>query len=57
MTVFRRRKKNWQHVVGNLAADAAESPAAKAGAGALAGLMTLTAASAAVSSIRRKSQS
>jgi hypothetical protein len=56
MRVFRRKKK-WQDVIAKLAADAGRSPAVKSGAGALAGLMTLTAASAAVSSARRKSQS
>lgn len=55
MSLFRRKKK-WQRVVGRLS-DAADSPAVKTGAGALAGLMTLTAASAAVSSVRRKKQS
>ena len=56
MSLFRRKKK-WQRVVGKLAAEAADSPALKTGAGALAGVMTLTAASAAVSSVRRKTQS
>jgi len=51
------RKKKWQRVVEKVIAGAADSQAAKAGAGALAGLVTLTAASAAVSSVRRKSQS
>lgn len=56
MSLFRRKKK-WQRVVGKLAAEAADSPVLKTGARTLAGLMTLTAASAAVSSVRRKSQS
>jgi hypothetical protein len=55
MNVF-RRKKTWQHVVGEFAVGAADNPAVKAGAGAFAGLMTVTAASAVVSSIRRKLQ-
>jgi hypothetical protein len=52
-----RRKKKWQRVVEKVVAGAADSQAVKAGAGTLAGLVTLTAASAAVSSVRRKSQS
>jgi|SoimicmetaTmtLMB_FD_contig_31_12111735_length_355_multi_1_in_0_out_0_2 ammonia channel protein AmtB len=57
MSLIRRKKKKWQRVVEKVVAGAADSQAAKAGAGALAGLVTLTAASAAVSSVRRKSQS
>lgn len=56
MGVFRRKKK-WQDVLAKVAADAGRSAVVKAGAGALAGLISLTAASAAVSSARRKSQS
>jgi hypothetical protein len=56
MTLFHRKKK-WQRVVGKLATEAADSPVLKTGAGTLAGLMTLTAASAVVSSVRRKSRS
>jgi hypothetical protein len=52
-----RRKKKWQRVVEKVVAGAADSQAVKAGAGALAGLATLTATSAVVSSMRRKSQS
>ena len=55
MNVF-RRKKTWQQVVGKTAATAAANPALKTGVGALAGLTTLTAASAAISAIRRKSR-
>ena len=55
MSLFRRKKK-WQRVVGKLAAEAADSAALMTGAGTLAGLTTFTAASAAVSSVRRKSQ-
>jgi ammonia channel protein AmtB len=57
MSLIRRKKKKWQRVVEKVVAGAADSQATKAGAGALAGLVTLTAASAAVSSVRRKSQS
>jgi hypothetical protein len=56
MSLFHRKKK-WQRVVGKLATEAADSPVLKTGAGTLAGLMTLTAASAVVSSVRRKSRS
>jgi hypothetical protein len=50
------RKTRRQRVIGKLV-NAADNKSAKTGAGALAGLMTLTAASAAVSALRRKSQS
>jgi hypothetical protein len=51
-----RRKKRWQRVAGNAAANAIENPAVKTGAAAVAGFTALTAVSAAVSSLRRKSQ-
>ena len=56
MSLFRRKKK-WQERVVEKLSDAADSSAVKTGAGALAGLMTLTVASAAVSSVLRKKQS
>lgn len=56
MRVFRRKKK-WQDVIAKVAADAGRSAVVRSGGGALAGLLSLTAASAAVSSARRKSQS
>ncbi len=55
MSLFRRKKK-WHRVVGKVAAEAADNPVLKTGAGTLAGLMTLTAASAVISSVRRKSR-
>jgi hypothetical protein len=58
MNMFRRNKKNkWLRVAERTAGSLAGNPAVKTGAGALAGLTTLTAASAAVSAARRKSQS
>jgi ammonia channel protein AmtB len=56
MSVFRRRQSKWQKV-GKSAAKVAASSAVRAGAGAVAGLITVTAASAAVSNARRKAQS
>ena len=55
MNILRRRKK-WQRVIDKAAANIAGSRSAKAGAGTIAGLSALAAASAAVSS-RRKTQS
>jgi hypothetical protein len=51
-----RRKKKWQRVVGKAAGEATHSTAVRTGAGAVAGAMTLTAASAALSAIRRKTR-
>lgn len=51
-----RRKKKWKHAE-KLARNAVNSPVVKGGASALAGLVTLTATSAIVSSVRRKGQS
>lgn len=51
-----RRRKKWQRVAGRAAASAVDKSAVKTGAAAVAGLTALTAASAAVSSARRKSQ-
>jgi hypothetical protein len=54
--MFRRRKK-WHRMAGKLMAGAAENPAVRTGAAALAGMTAVTAASAAASSARRRSQS
>ena len=51
-----RRRKKWQRVAGRAAASAADNSALKTGVAAVAGLSALTAASAAVSSARRKTQ-
>lgn len=51
------RKKKWQRVVGKMTSKAARSSAVKTGAAALGGMVTAVAASAAVSSARRKSES
>ncbi len=56
MNVF-RRKNAWQRVVGKVTANAPKGPAVKSGAAALTGILTAIAASAAVSSARRKSES
>jgi hypothetical protein len=56
MHVFGRKKK-WKRVVGKMTSNAAKSPALKTGAAAFTGIVTAVAASAAVSSARRKSQS
>jgi hypothetical protein len=50
------RKSRWQKLSEKVASEAAKNPAVKAGAAA-AGMAVLTAASAAVSSYRRKSSS
>jgi CDP-diglyceride synthetase len=55
MNIFGRKKRR-QRIIGTLA-NVADSKPAKTWAGALAGFMTLTAVSAAVSSLRRKNQS
>ena len=57
--VFRPKKKqrNWQRAVEKAAATATESRAVRSAASTLAGITALMAASAAVSSARRKSQS
>ena len=51
------RKPKWQRVMGKVTSNATKSPAVKTGAAALTGIVTAVAASAAVSSARRKSQS
>jgi hypothetical protein len=51
------RKKRWQRAVGKLTLKAAKKPAVKTGAAALTGIVSAVAASAAVSSARRKSES
>jgi hypothetical protein len=56
MQMFKRKKK-WQRVVGKVTSTAAKNPAVKTGAAALTGIVTAVAASAAVSSARRKSES
>ena len=56
MSVFHRKKK-WQSVVGKAAGEAAKSTSVRRGAGVVAGAMTLTATSAALSAIRRKGRS
>ncbi len=50
------RKKKWQRTVGKMASKAARNPVVKGGAAALSGVVTAVAASAAVSSARRKSE-
>ncbi len=52
-----RRKKKWQRVVGKVTSGATKSQAVKTGAAAMTGVITAVAASAAVSSARRKSES
>ena len=52
-----RRKKKWQRVVGMVTSSATKTPAVKTGAAALTGVITAVAASAAVSMLRRKSES
>lgn len=54
MPMFRRKKK-WQRVLGKVTSKATRSPAVKTGAAALTGMATAVAASAAVSSVRRRS--
>jgi hypothetical protein len=56
--VFRPKKKqkNWQRLVGKAATTATENRAVKTAASTLAAITALTAASAAVSSARRKSK-
>lgn len=55
LSIMLHRKKKWQRVLERTAAKAVSSPAVKrTGVGAVAGLTALTAASAAVSSARRK---
>ena len=51
------RKSTWQQVVGKATSAAYKNPAVKSGAAALTGVVTVTAASAAVSSLRRKNGS
>ena len=53
----RNKKKKWLRAAERTAGNLASSPAVKTGAGALAGLTVVTAASAAVSAARRQSQS
>jgi len=55
MKIF-QRKNRWQKLSGKVASEAAKMPAVKAGAAA-AGVAAVTAASAVVSSYRRKSGS
>jgi hypothetical protein len=58
MNMFHRKSKSkWQRVVGKAASVPYKNPAVKTGAAALTGVMTVTAASAAVSSLRRKNGS
>ena len=62
MSAFRRKKasKKLQHAAGKMGGAvgaASDNPVAKLAAGALVGVTTLTAASAAVSAARRKSES
>lgn len=56
---LRPKRNKWQRVVGRAAAvgGAAANPTVKTAASTLAGITALTAASAALSSARRKSQS
>jgi hypothetical protein len=49
-----QRKNKWQRTVGKATSVAYKNPAVKTGAAALTGVVTVTAASAAVSSLRRK---
>jgi hypothetical protein len=49
-----RRKSRWQQLSEKLASEVSKKPAIKAGAAAATGVAALTAASAAVSSYRRK---
>jgi hypothetical protein len=51
------RKNKWQRAVGKATSAASTNPAVKTGAIALTGVATVTAASAAVSSLRRKNDS
>jgi hypothetical protein len=51
------RKSTWQRAVGKATSVAYKNPAVKTGAAALTGVVTVTAASAAVSSLRRKNDS
>lgn len=53
----RKSKSKWQRVVGKATSVTYKNPAVKTGAAALTGVMTVTAASAAVSSLRRKNGS
>jgi hypothetical protein len=56
MGILHRRKK-WQRALGKVTSKAVKKPAIKTGAAALTGIVTAVAASAAVSSARRKSGS
>jgi hypothetical protein len=56
MQLFSRKKK-WQRVIGKVTSSAMRKPSLKTGAAALTGIVTAVAASAAVSSVRRKSGS
>ncbi len=55
--LHRRNKSKWQRVVGKATSVSYKNPAVKTGAAALTGVMTVAAASAAVSSLRRKNGS
>jgi hypothetical protein len=56
MKLFHRKNK-WQRLMDNAATNTYKKPGVKKGAAAVAGAVTLTAASAAVSSLRRKNNS
>lgn len=56
MRILRRRSK-WQRMVGKMTPNPAKGSAVRTGAAALTGIVTAVAASAAVSSARRKADS